>query len=232
MTDLTGVIQPSTRASVSATINQNKQFPTSPKAETIKDFITKHLAELKSNEHNLRLPATSTPISYDLHLKTNVHVGDLAVDGEVLIKLRILEQTSILTLHSRGLNIEELRLFQANGVTEVGVIYYSFYVPTDMLTIYLAEDANVGTELTLRVRYKCSMNDTPGLYLTGFYITSYQTADDTTRYVGAAHLVHTYARTIMPSYDEPLFTAVFKISITHHETYKAHSNMEGVRRQK
>jgi aminopeptidase N len=213
-------------------ISKNKQWRSSRKVPAINNFITKHMNDLKASEHNLRLPRKSAPISYDLHLKTNVHVGELAVDGEVVIKLRILESTSVLTLHARSLSIEKLQLFQVDGNTEVGIINYSLYSLTDMLTIYMVDEASTGTELELRVKYECSMNDTPGLYLTGFYITSYEAADGATRYVGAAHFVHTYARTIMPSYDEPLFSAVFKISITHHESYSAQSNVDGVRRQK
>jgi aminopeptidase N len=232
LSSLSETLQPTTRASVVEAISKNKQWRSSQKVPAIKAFITKHMDDLKSSEHNLRLPRTSAPISYDLHLKTNVHVGELAVDGEVLIKLRVLEPTSVLTLHARSLNVEELQLFRADGVTEVGIINYSLYSPTDMLTIYMVDEVSTGTELELRVKYECSMNDTPGLYLTGFYITSYESSDGATRYVGAAHFVHTYARTIMPSYDEPLFSAVFKVSITHDESYSAQSNMNGVRRQK
>lgn len=225
-------LQSTTSIEVVKAINKNKQWRASSKVNEIKDFVSKYLKDLKENESNLRLPRTSAPISYDLHLKTNVHTGDLAVDGEVIIRLRIVETTNALTLHSRSLNIEELKLFQADGLNEVGIINYSLYSPTDMLTIYLLEDARVGTELVLRVKYGCNMNDKPpppGLYQSGFYLTSYIAANGTKRFVGGAHLVHTYARTIMPCYDEPLFTAIFKVSITHHESYHSVSNTKGVR---
>jgi aminopeptidase N len=227
LTILSNEVKPTTRDSVVKSINKNKLWQASAKVTEIKNFIAKHMNDLKQKEHNLRLPKTSAPVSYDLHLKTNVHSGDLAVDGEVIIKLEILETTNILTLHSRNLNIQELKIFKADGVSEVGIISYSLYSPTDMLTIYLAEDANVGTEFIFRAIYKCNMNDKPDK--TGFYRSSYVAADKTTRYVGSTHLVHTYARTIMPAYDEPLFTAVFRVRITHHESYQALSNTEGTR---
>jgi aminopeptidase N len=141
----------------------------------------------------------------------------------------------MLTLHARRLNIVELKVFQADGVSEVPIINYSLYSPTDMLTVYLVDDANVGAELILHVQYGFAMNDqltNTNLYLAGFYRTSYTAADGSTRYVGAAHLVHTYARTIMPCYDEPLFTSVFKLRITHDASYQAVSNTQGTRRPK
>lgn len=52
------------------------------------------------------------------------------------------------------------------------------------------------------------------------------------RYLGATHLVHTYARGVMPCYDEPSLTATFKLAITHHESYQAVSNTAGDRKSK
>lgn len=54
----------------------------------------------------------------------------------------------------------------------------------------------------------------------------------TYRYLAATHLVHANARSIMPCYDEPAMPAVFRLSITHHESYQAVSNTLGSRRVK
>lgn len=45
-------------------------------------------------------------------------------------------------------------------------------------------------------------------------------------------MVHTYARTILPSYDEPNLKAIFALRITHDDSYQAVSNTDGTRREK
>lgn len=127
------------------------------------------------------MPKTSAPSSYELNLKSHIFSGSTLVEGEVSIKLRVAETTDRLTLHSRSLNINELRLFQADGVTEVNIINYSLYAPTDMLTIYFVDDAVTGTQLVLNVKYTFDMNLLSSQ--TGFYLNCYRNANDLRRFV-------------------------------------------------
>lgn len=165
------VLRASTFEAVQKNINYNRDFQSSLKTSAIKSFFQDFFSKLEGSEHNWRLPGNSAPISYDLHLKTNIHYGGLEVEGEVSIKLKVLEKSEKLTLHSRDLRIKELKLFDASGSNEVEVLSFSLYSPTDMLTISLAEDASPGTELTLHVKYTFNINDKPDM--TGFYLSSY-----------------------------------------------------------
>lgn len=135
------------------------------------------------DEHSWRLPKTSSPISYELHLASNIHSGSLAVQSEVVIKLKTDAKTDRLTLHSRSLVIEELRLFSDDGINEVPIDKYSLYTPTDMLTIYLPAEVDAGIEFILHVKYRFNMNSEPftGLYLSGLYRTSYNNEEGQTR---------------------------------------------------
>ena len=103
--------------------------------------------ERAANEHTYRLPKTSLPISYNIYLKSSVYSGSLfSDDGELSIKVKIAETTDHLILHSRELNIENLRVLDADDVIEVPIINYRLYASTDNLTIYLVESAPVETE--------------------------------------------------------------------------------------
>lgn len=179
LSELSDFLQPTTKEIVLKNLDYNKNFQQSSKIEQIDVFISNYLKTLKDLEHNWKLPRTSIPISYDLHLKSNIHSGSLAVEGEVTIRLRVVERTDAITLHSRNLNIKDLKVFAADGFTEVPIIKFSLYEPTDMLTVYLAEETAADLELNLVVSYQFTMNDSP--VQTGFYRTSYISSAGTRR---------------------------------------------------
>lgn len=163
-------LRPDTRSAIMRDINNNKLWRASSRIETIHEFITNFLTKLKEKEHNWRLPLTSAPITYDVLFETELDRAVLLVKAEVSIHLKITQSTDHLTLHARNLNIDELKLLNMSG-SEVAIINYSLYAPTDMLTIYLAEDAVVGTEYQLKAKYTFNINNTPSQ--TAFYMTSY-----------------------------------------------------------
>lgn len=181
LNQLSDTIKPTTRETVVKTININKAWQSSTEVRVINDFIINYMNTVSESEHNWRLPKASAPISYEMKLVSHIDSDSTLVEGEVSIKLRIMESTDRLTLHSRTLNINDLRLFQADGVTEVMIINYSLYAPTDMLTIYLVDYIAAGTEFVLIVKYTFDMNTL--ISQTGFYRTSYLNNDGLRRFV-------------------------------------------------
>lgn len=181
--------------------------------------------DLDESEHNLRLPKSSIPIRYNLHLQTNIHDGELLTSGDVSVHIRILETTDRLTLHSRNQTILELSLLAADEITQINVQSYSLYSATDMLTIYLQNALAPGTDCFLKIRYSFDMRESSP----GFYRTSYNTENGAVRYLAATQFEPVAARYVLPLYDEPLFKAVFEVRITHIESYHAISNTDGVR---
>lgn len=165
------ILQPDTWDAGLRDVDYNKNWLISDKVSTLHEFVTNFFNELKESEQNLRLPKASKPISYELNLEMELNDGALPVNAEVTIRLRILERTDRLVLHSRNLTIEDLKLFDAFSGTEAAIINYSLYSPTDMLTVYLADDAAVGAEYNLRVKYGFSINNLPSQ--TGLYLASY-----------------------------------------------------------
>ncbi|XP_065095358.1 aminopeptidase N-like [Ochlerotatus camptorhynchus] len=59
----------------------------------------------------------------------------------------------------------------------------------------------------------------------GFLRKSYRNGDNDRRYLAATHFEPTGARMVFPCYDEPAFRTTFSVSITHHSSYNAVSNM-------
>lgn len=172
LTTVAGYLQPTTRDAVSKNININKSFRQSTKVASISSFL---------GEIGWRLPKTSTPISYDLHLISNIHTGALAVSGDVSIKLKVLETTDRLTLHSKNIAIEDLKLFDAAD-NELTILGHSLYEPTEILIIHLTDQAAPNTELTLKVQYRFTMYNPPTDDMVGFYRTSYLTSVGTRRF--------------------------------------------------
>jgi hypothetical protein len=162
--DLSNDLEPYTIVKIFAIFDSMRDFYFSPRNTQIKGFLENYL---KDFEYQWRLPGESIPLSYDLHLKTNIHTEDVGVEGEVTIKLKVLETTDQLILHSRNLVMNEMKLFDVSG-REIGVISNAF---NDILTIITLEEIAAGSELTLNIKYNFEMNE--GADMTGLYRTYY-----------------------------------------------------------
>ncbi|XP_050072636.1 aminopeptidase N-like [Anopheles maculipalpis] len=177
-----------------------------------------------------RLPKTSIPIHYDLHLTTEIHRNEREFSGSVAIQLQILEATDKLVLHNRGLVISSAKISALpNGVTGA---------PT------LIGDVTYSTDTTYEhITFTCPSIQQPGFYWLevtftgrlatnddGFYVSSYVTDSGERRYLATTQFESTSARMAFPCYDEPALKATFTVSITHSITYTAISNMPEVGR--
>lgn len=221
---LSNKLQANIKTVVMTNINDNKQWQLSEKFTTIDSFISNALNKLQDNENKLRLGATSMPSSYKLVLETNVDNGNRTYKGDVAIELTIMENTETIMLHSKEQNIIELKVFEIDGLTSVPLMKYSLYSLTDTLTVYFLNEAVAGTVYILKIKYSAVL----GISSAGFYRTEYK-INDQIRYLAATQFEPTRARFAFPCYDEPSFKAIFELSIIHHESYHAISNMDGTR---
>lgn len=156
--------------SISCLITLINCGPTLTRSAKVKNV--KELSDLK-----LRLPKTSKPISYEINLKTAVHTGSFAFDGNVVIKLAIVEATDSLTIHSKRLKINELVLLDSSD-KEVPLTFT--VVPTkDFINIEIIRRIlNKNEEYTLKISYAGFLNRETS----GFYRSSYQ-LNGVTRYL-------------------------------------------------
>lgn len=217
-----------------------------------KQFPSDVIPEIQPRQNvgiNYRLPNNTVPESYNVQFTTNVHQGDRAFTGSVDITINIISLTSSIVLHHRQLTIGTIGLTNANGaaVVPLAPAPYPYDSTTDFLTINLATGTAplpVGGRYILRIPFSGQLRTDEA----GFYLSTYVAADNSIRLVvlrlsyrdrynkvcsifirslATTQFESTDARHGFPCYDEPALRARFTISITHHSTYSAISNMPG-----
>lgn len=144
--------------------------PTLTKSAKVKNFK-------ETNDLKLRLPKTSKPIAYEVNLKTAVHNGSRAFEGNVVIKLVIVEATDTLIVHSKSLKINDLVLLDSSD-KEIALTYTELPTRQFINIEIIRRVLNPNEQYTLKVSYTGFLNtDT-----SGFYRSSYQ-LDGVTRYI-------------------------------------------------
>ncbi|XP_058123250.1 aminopeptidase N-like [Anopheles ziemanni] len=177
---------------------------------------------------SFRLPNSTVPTHYTLHLDTDIDQGIFEYTGKVQIRINVLETTDQIVLHSLRNVITSLHV-RNSAQLEVPVKGYEFDEEKEFLVI------NLGTVLypssgthTLDIDFTNSIdrNDQAG-----FYRSSYVDEQGVTRYHGLTQFESVDARTSFPCYDEPGIKTTYDISITCGNSYHARSNapMLGIR---
>lgn len=138
-----------------------------------------------ANSEAQRLPRSSEPTHYDIELTTNVHLGQRAFTGFVRIEILIKENSDSITLHSRGLTIEQVRLldWDANVLEVVSraETQNNFLIIEGLGTpLQLQEGETYWVEITYRGQLSVGTS--------GFYRSSY-TFDGVTRYKVVCYLL-------------------------------------------
>lgn len=179
-----------------------------------------------ASENQLRLPKTSEPRHYKLHLDArNIPSGDRAFTGEIEIQVVITEPTNRITMHSKTQIIDDLHVFRGN--TELELIEYHLYPAVDTLTIYFVDYVVPNDELTVHIKYRTDLvAGATGFYQTSYFINGEQ------RFLGATQFESTGGRYCFPHYDEPGFKAIFDFSVTHDISHTAIANTFGTRIEK
>lgn len=128
-----------------------------------------------------RLPNNTRPISYDVHLTTNIHLQtDFNFTGKVAIRFVVLEASRTITLHQRQLTIGTASLilfFNPNSIIELNPFDYD--PSNEFLTFTLSSDELVvGREYILTIEYSGVLRTDEN----GFYRSSYLADDGSRRY--------------------------------------------------
>ncbi|CAG9802728.1 unnamed protein product [Chironomus riparius] len=171
---------------------------------------------------NYRLPNNSLPISYDLWIMTDIHKSDLKFNGRVKIRIKIIEESETITIHSRDIIITKVDLYDKEGNLNKSSLEFKNSAMEDFLVIMLPSFLNVDDEIMLDIDYHGNMtnNETSGLYA-----TSYQDEANEKVWMAATHFLPISARKAFPCYDEPQIRVPIKLQIQHDKSYHALSNM-------
>lgn len=223
MTSLEGIISETTAPSAATNIALNKAWFSSTKYQQVIAFINDYNAKATEGETQWRLPSSSEPTHYKIHIDArNIPSGALPFTGEVEIDIVVKEATDKITFHSKNQVVRDIKVFNKNTMVAIPIIDYHLYADRDTLTIYFWDPLAVNAEIVVIAKYSSSLLTSAS----GFYRTSY-VMDGITHYLGATQFESTNARYSFPCYDEPGFKTPYDLIITHDQAHTAIANMIG-----
>lgn len=170
-----------------------------------------------------RLPNNTRPVRYDVTLTTDVHQGEAAFQGNVRIRISVLENTNVITLQYRQLTIESINLYSSpdNPFLVQRDVPFTETPDVEFLLIQPTDRVNSGQDYIVEINYRGLLRDDN----MGFYRSTYKNPQGQTVWLATTQFEQTDARHAFPCYDEPQIRAVFGITIRHSPTYSAISNM-------
>ncbi|XP_053690821.1 aminopeptidase N-like [Sabethes cyaneus] len=174
-------------------------------------------------DESYRLPTETVPSHYTINLWTEVHEGKVDFHGSVKIVLKVVETTDTITVHNRGLSITFaiLERIEEDSFSIVEEPTWSLDVQRELLIFQFTSPLELGNyELTITYNGRLQTSTS-----TGFFRKLYREENNVQRYIASTQFQPTYARMAFPCYDEPSLKATFTVSITHHSSYNAVSNM-------
>ncbi|KAG5670371.1 hypothetical protein PVAND_000642 [Polypedilum vanderplanki] len=178
--------------------------------------------DLSSSQFSYRLPNNTKPEAYNIYLSFDDFADDkLIFNGEVDIKIKVLEESKSIILHEKVYNLFVNLTDENNSVIKTEIDYDSLH---DFLIINLQNNETLkkNSYVNLKIGFVGKIRDDRQ----GLYRESYLDENLKTRYFLATHLQPTYARYVFPCYDEPKFKATFTLTVRHSNDYHAISNMD------
>jgi aminopeptidase N len=130
--------------------------------------VTAAPVQFDDEDGSLRLPKSSWPLSYDLTLTTNVHVGTRGFTGKVIIAVEIREATDFITLHNRGLTINSVKLISSSE-NELEMDWNEDTTKEFLIIESLVTPLQAGARVTVEIEFDGYLN----LGTSGFYRSSY-----------------------------------------------------------
>lgn len=120
------------------------------------------------DEDSIRLPNSTRPINYDIELSVNVHEFE-PYTGSVTITIVVDEATDVIVLHSKGLQVETVRV--RNEEEKEMPSSHQLDLTKDFLIVTIEDSPLiVASKYTLEISFKGSFSSTQS----GFYRTSYR----------------------------------------------------------
>ncbi|RZF47936.1 hypothetical protein LSTR_LSTR008740 [Laodelphax striatellus] len=171
---------------------------------------------LNVNTADIRLNQKVKPKFYWIHIKPDFDTATF--QGNALIELDVEEYTNKVTLHAKNLTVQDVTLYQPNGVKTVCVPKLD--EDKQLLNISFSDYVYANRVCNLSITYKGIIQDD----MTGFYRSHYFVNNGEKRWLGVTQFESTSARKAFPCFDEPRFRTGFNITLTVPKTYNVISN--------
>ncbi|XP_047197366.1 endoplasmic reticulum aminopeptidase 1b [Hippoglossus stenolepis] len=168
----------------------------------------------------MRLPKTIYPLHYDLTIHPNLTTLDFT--GLVRIELDVLEDTSMIVLHAKQMQISHVMLLAPEGVRPLRVLEYPHF---HQLALQSDSVLTKGRKYEVQLEFAANLSDS----FHGFYKSSYRTSSGEVRVLASTQFEATFARGAFPCFDEPAFKANFTIRIIREPRHITISNMPQVK---
>lgn len=137
-------------------------FPNVPRIEDIETSEDDYIG--------YRLPNDTRPETYDIQLRTWVHEENFQFEGEVNIGIVTVNATNAITLHTRQLNIVQVRLLTTGAVPGlISIGPYTYNSTFEFMRIPINSVLPADTRYTVEIRYTGTLRQNQG----GFYRSSY-----------------------------------------------------------
>lgn len=141
-----------------------------------------------------RLPNTTVPLSYNILISTDIHLGEPGFDGQVTIRFQCIETTADIVLQYRSLTIDTVSLFDSNNnLIEEDVAWHQNDT-LEFLVITPNQQLIQGQEYLVTVIYNGTMTDN-GL---GIYRAWYTDHLGETKWLASTQFQATEARRAFP----------------------------------
>uniref|UniRef100_A0A0K8TYC5 Alanine/arginine aminopeptidase n=1 Tax=Bactrocera latifrons TaxID=174628 RepID=A0A0K8TYC5_BACLA len=197
---------------------------TTPPTSVDVGAATNHTDAAKKITRSLRLPNTTFPLHYHLHITTRIHREIFEFTGNMTIDIDIRETTNEIVLHAKNITVTAVTMLELHTNEKLLDLTYTYEKHGSYLIIHPIENYAAfeeGQRYRLEILYKGLLREDSF----GIYWMTYSDDKNATVYVTATQFEPTSARLAFPCYDEPSFKANFTISLTHSNKYTAISNM-------
>ncbi|KAI5185731.1 hypothetical protein NEHOM01_1023 [Nematocida homosporus] len=163
------------------------------------------LTSIESEPQIHRLPGDLKPNSYDLQLVLNPTTNTFY--GLISITANVLSSTSKIVLHAESMDIDDFVVYSlaSNAQTELSGSYKHH---SPILTFNLDKPISTDTVLLFQIKYHAKVSSA----MAGFYRSEFKTAKGT-EFIYSTQFEATSARRALPCFDEPIYKAVFNVSI-------------------
>uniref|UniRef100_A0A665V708 Aminopeptidase n=1 Tax=Echeneis naucrates TaxID=173247 RepID=A0A665V708_ECHNA len=168
----------------------------------------------------MRLPKTVSPIHYDLTIHPNLTTFHFT--GVARIELDVHEDTNMVVLHAKQMQISSVLLLAPDGVRPLKVLEYPHF---HQLALLSDSVLTKGQMYEVKLEFAANFSDS----YHGFYKSSYRTRTGEVRFLASTQFEATFARGAFPCFDEPAFKAKFTIRIIREPRHIAISNMPKVK---
>ena len=180
---------------------------------------------------NIRIPTFAKPLHYELYLHPNITTLDFK--GKTSIFFKLIQPTTFIIVHSKGLQVEDIGLKlkskQTKKLDSIKIAKVIHCSESDLLYIETKEELSGDQTLLYKlfITYSRKLSDEA---LEGLYISSYNTSSiidpsfEVERKLASTQFEPTSAREAFPCFDEPTFKATFTVKIVHEPRHNAFSN--------